>query len=561
SWSVLAGTGVGPGARARRAAYFPFFFRSPTKTLRTVLTIAMTSPPSSAGTKPFTRNAIPSASESAAVSHSMSALSTKMKSPSVSRTIGQVSTRRIGRITALTMPNTSATPSRPSSPPVHSMPGTMASATHSAAAVTSRRMMNAMKSSQIRTLARHARARRRAALRFTIRSSGGRTHRVAARRTIDRRARRHKARARRGPRRGARGRCRRRGGYIPGGGAGGSRPHPDRHVPRRPPMPGRQGLILALAAACIPAGCGAGASTHHDGASAALDASSRDSAGIRILELSHTLEAIATGGVRAATVAPDLRVGESDADWLGAPTDVASLGAGRFAVFDRMQKAILLFDSAGAPAGRLGREGGAPGEYHEPLALAAVGDHLVAWQDQPTSTFTVLGPDGEPRATGGASVAGDWGRPRHRMPYLDMRGGRDGPEDLTRRLAAVGDTAFAHLVQVDERQHEGQEAPFSWSSPPAFLIRYGLDARVRDTLAVLAGAPTLRSEQDATARATGATLRQTMWTQPLFSGRPVWAAGNGWLALGHGDSSHVEVRGLAGETLLRVRWPAARSLV
>ena len=326
-------------------------------------------------------------------------------------------------------------------------------------------------------------------------------------------------------------------------------------------MPGRQGLILALAAACIPAGCGAGASTHHDGASAALDASSRDSAGIRILELSHTLEAIATGGVRAATVAPDLRVGESDADWLGAPTDVASLGAGRFAVFDRMQKAILLFDSAGAPAGRLGREGGAPGEYHEPLALAAVGDHLVAWQDQPTSTFTVLGPDGVPRATGGASVAGDWGRPRHRMPYLDMRGGRDGPEDLTRRLAAVGDTAFAHLVQVDERQHEGQEAPFSWSSPPAFLIRYGLDARVRDTLAVLAGAPTLRSEQDATARATGATLRQTMWTQPLFSGRPVWAAGNGWLALGHGDSSHVEVRGLAGETLLRVRWPAARSLV
>src|SRR5690606_38873691 len=130
------------------------------------------------------------------------------------------------------------------------------------------------------------------------------------------------------------------------------------------------------------------------------------------------------------------------ADWLGAPTDVASLGAGRFAVFDRTEKAILLFDSAGVPAGRLGREGGAPGEYHEPLALAAVGNHLVAWQERLASTFTVLEPDGEPRATGGASVPGDWGRPRFRLPRLWMRAGNDGhgPEDLTRRLAAVDDS-------------------------------------------------------------------------------------------------------------------------
>src|SRR5690606_16196364 len=156
-----------------------------------------------------------------------------------------------------------------------------------------------------------------------------------------------------------------------------------------------------------------------------------------------------------------------------------------------------------------------------------------------------------------------WGRPRFRLPRLWMRAGNDGhgPEDLTRRLAAVDDTTFAHLLQVNEREYEGKHAPFSWSSPPAFLIRYGLDARVRDTLVVRAGAPTLRSEQDVAAPATGGTLRQTMWKQPLFSGRPVWAAGNGWLALGHGDSSHVVVRSLAGDTLLRVRWPAARSLV
>src|SRR5690606_32927392 len=144
----------------------------------------------------------------------------------------------------------------------------------------------------------------------------------------------------------------------------------------------RRAVALALVVACGPAGCGADASRPRGAARDALGAARRDSADIRILELSHTLAEVAAGGVPATAVGPDLRIGESDADWLGAPTDVASLGAGRFAVFDRTEKAILLFDSAGVPAGRLGREGGAPGEYHEPLALAAVGNHLVSWQER-----------------------------------------------------------------------------------------------------------------------------------------------------------------------------------
>jgi len=90
-----------------------------------------------------------------------------------------------------------------------------------------------------------------------------------------------------------------------------------------------------------------------DGAGDALGASSRDSADIRMLERSHTPEATAADSVPAATVASDLRIGESAGDWLGAPVDVASLGGGRSAVFDRMPKAILLFDSAGAPVGRV----------------------------------------------------------------------------------------------------------------------------------------------------------------------------------------------------------------
>ncbi|HEX6939494.1 MAG TPA: hypothetical protein VF158_08780 [Longimicrobiales bacterium] len=39
------------------------------------------------------------------------------------------------------------------------------------------------------------------------------------------------------------------------------------------------------------------------------------------------------------------------------------------------------------------------------------------------------------------------------------------------------------------------------------------------------------------------------------------ATGRNWYALGHGDSSHVVVRSLKGDTLLIVRWPGTREPV
>lgn len=70
-----------------------------------------------------------------------------------------------------------------------------------------------------------------------------------------------------------------------------------------------------------------------------------DSAGVRVLTLSHTLRAVASGWVRAVSIVPDLRVGNKDGAWFGAAIDVASLGRGRFAVFDRMEKSVFVFDS------------------------------------------------------------------------------------------------------------------------------------------------------------------------------------------------------------------------
>lgn len=174
-------------------------------------------------------------------------------------------------------------------------------------------------------------------------------------------------------------------------------------------------------------------------------------------------------------------------------------------------------------------------------------------QNEPTRAFTVFRADGAVVATGPAEPKGDWHRPMYRHPLLGLLGFQMGPEDVSRRLLPFGDSAFLHVLQ------ENEFAPPDWSSPteydaiPTYVIRYGLDARMRDTLAVLPGPPTLVEEVWA-----GRTI---IYSQPLWSGGPVLATGQDWYALGHGDSSHVVVRSSAGDTLLIVRWPDSRRAV
>src|SRR5688500_5384125 len=112
------------------------------KRLPTALTMLMSSAPQNADQNPVTWKARPSAFDSSAVSHSMSAFSTSRNTPSVRMMSGQVRSLMIGRISAFTRPNTSATPSSPSQLPSCVMPGTSATASQSAAAVIRKRMRN-----------------------------------------------------------------------------------------------------------------------------------------------------------------------------------------------------------------------------------------------------------------------------------------------------------------------------------------------------------------------------------------------------------------------------------
>lgn len=188
--------------------------------------------------------------------------------------------------------------------------------------------------------------------------------------------------------------------------------------------------------------------------------------------------------------------------------------------------------------------------------MTPVGDQLVVWQRRATSTFTVLGSDGAVLATGGATIQADWAEPTFRLPLLNLLGTQFGPEDITRRLAALGDSGFVVQLQLNEKEHIDWRAPIDFPTPAVYLIRYGLDARVRDTLATMAGPPTLLWNRLATEDQT-----LVIYEQPLFSPRPVWAIGENWLALSHGDSSYMVIRRFSGDTVLVVRWPDRRSLV
>lgn len=285
-----------------------------------------------------------------------------------------------------------------------------------------------------------------------------------------------------------------------------------------------------------------------------LRLTARDSADVQILEFSHTLREVARGQVEAVRLAPELSVGGDD-DSIGMLVDVTSLRDGRFAVLDRMERRIIIYDSLGTVLTRFGREGRGPGEYMAPYAIATTHDgRLVVWQSDPSLTFTVLDPeDGAVLATGPHQVQGDWGRPFFRHPLISPYGRQQGPEDVSRRLGAYGADGFLHQLQEDEQEFALSNTTLEGGILKTFLIHYDRSARVVDTVAVIAGSPTREL------RRLGEGF--IAFGEPLFAGRPVWAAGDDWIAIGHGDSTSMVIRGLDGGILARLHFPARREPV
>ncbi len=227
------------------------------------------------------------------------------------------------------------------------------------------------------------------------------------------------------------------------------------------------------------------------------------------------------------------------------PTDVADLPGPTFAVLDRLDASISVFDAEGGLRAKFGRAGEGPGEYEEPYALLGVGASLVVWDK--SGRVTVLDEGGgvvNTFALGDSDTRAIW----QRVPLS----GWEEPlqlsrEDPTRRLNALGEGRFGLAVQRDERSLPGVQRGDTLRLPMAVLV-FDSAGATGDTLLHQRGV--FRR-----AHSPGSESRYSLWWESPFASRPVWTSGEGWAAYGHGRDTTVSVEFTETGDALTVAWP------
>jgi len=298
---------------------------------------------------------------------------------------------------------------------------------------------------------------------------------------------------------------------------------------------------------CVIASCGAISDSRDQGP---LTATVRVEDGGAVLTISHSLNEIAERDGGVTTLAPDLELGGVESDLLHV-TDVAAFPDGRFVVLDKLSVAVRLYAPDGTLLKVLGRRGQGPLEFQRPRAVAILGGRLVVWDEASSKLFTVFDTAGTVIATTARSFDGDW----MAMTVRGVRQSWDPPgsqpmEDLTRRIGGLGSDQFLFQIQPDEMLAGAKGEPFPLDGPPVYLMRFDLSTSAVDTVAEFVGPPLI--------------LRPDMpnvpgvyphYNQPIFTPRPVWAASDGWLAIGSGNANVIDVKDLSGRMILRVDWP------
>lgn len=268
--------------------------------------------------------------------------------------------------------------------------------------------------------------------------------------------------------------------------------------------------------------------------------------------LSHSMTSVASGDVKAVDLPASVVVGKFK-DGFDQITDLAVLPEEHLAILDRVRRVIDIVDSNGAMAGQVGRQGDGPGEFRSPVALVGAGAGLVVLQSLTVNTLTSIAVSGStPPLAIGAPVAGDWDMVTYRSPDILLGAPfQTGPEDWTRRIAPLADSGFVLMVQESELTALAKTSTPD-TAPPAYLIRLNGLLQVLDTIATLKGAPT-QYKAKLNPKQTAPTM-----VQALYSARPVWAVGDGWLAVGNGRDRRVEIRSLSSDSAPRlvIEWPA-----
>lgn len=233
------------------------------------------------------------------------------------------------------------------------------------------------------------------------------------------------------------------------------------------------------------------------------------------------------------TLEPDLRV-----SGLTFPTDVAELAGDSFAVLDRMERRVRIFDREGEHVRDLGGEGEGPGEFTDPYALASAGGRLAVWGR--SGRLTVFRGDGSVAGTN-PDLRGDafaiFQRGNVSMweePFQQSR------EEITRRLAALPGGGFGLQLQDDERLSPDFLSSGEPRRFPHRVVALDSTAAVVDTLLRLTG-------QELELAMAPSSSSDGMAAERPYALRPLWTSGDGWIARGHGADTAVHVTFASGE--------------
>lgn len=268
-----------------------------------------------------------------------------------------------------------------------------------------------------------------------------------------------------------------------------------------------------------------------------------DSAGVPIIALSRPLADVALG-VAGGPADTARRIFQLDS--LTHPVALAFEASGDVAIVDRGESHIVVVDSTGEPRGILGREGNGPGEFQIAAGVAAIGGGLVLLQSSPANTLTLLRP-GRPPIAVAPPIVGDWDGWMWELPFIALEFPlQSAPEIWSRRLRALDDSSV--LVYVGPLDADTS------SSARGHLLRLRGDLTLHDTIASFP--PPHRSTRVSEDPRAGLEIVREVW-----GARPVWAAGEGLIALAQSDHPDVEIRNSSGRTVAIVRAPPARAPV
>lgn len=241
----------------------------------------------------------------------------------------------------------------------------------------------------------------------------------------------------------------------------------------------------------------------------------------------------------------EVSVGGEQSD-LADVADVAALSDGRFAVVERLQKLVVVYSSDGQKLFSFGREGQGPGEFLDPVAIEALGDHWLVW-DRGTGRFSLFSSQGDHLLTRRVADVGDALNIEHRGPPLGTYAPFRNNVDLASRLGVVTDSLFVHEVQdsgwgVDPSKLEQREMR---------LLLYDRDLQVVDTM--------FRTQADPVRMRVGRSrdgseVGYYFVGAPLFSSRVVWAVGGGSVAVSN-RADVVSVFETTGNVRSIIDWP------